>query len=57
MSIQKGDVVVLKSGSAEMTVNRWISGTTDVELCWYDFKENVIKTEIVSVDTVKYPEN
>jgi uncharacterized protein YodC (DUF2158 family) len=57
MSIKQGDVVILKSGSAEMTVNRWIPSTTDIELCWFDYNEKEIKTQIVNVETVKHVEN
>lgn len=57
MSVKQGDVVVLKSGSEEMTVNRWIPSTTDIELCWFDYNEKVIKTQIVNAETVKHAES
>lgn len=53
MSVKQGDVVELKSGSLEMTVNRWIPSSENIEVCWFDHKESLVKTQILHNSTVK----
>lgn len=56
MSLQVGDVVQLKSGSPSMIVNAWIHNSIDVEVCWFDFNESVIKTKILNSNTLEIVE-
>lgn len=53
MSVKQGDVVELNSGSQEMTVNRWIPSSDNIEVCWFDYKDNSVKTQILHHSTVK----